>query len=256
MRFLVIASFLSLISILSVSMAQAREFIVLATPQAPFKYLEEGTVRGIDADVLQLVMKQLGLHYKIRLINSGSRLLTEAKNGNADMLLLFSKKESRMSFLDYPDESYIDITWSFFIRKEDLGRIRFEQLSDLKGLRVGATSEYAYTPEFWAAGLNLDMVSNNMLQIRKLIAGRIDIVALNTINLLYDERYSDRLEKIAILRKPLTSKPYYNVFPKASSHPQRSLLLANYDAIIRSLQADGTIAKIKREYLGTVISER
>ncbi len=234
----------------TLSAAYARDFIVLAIPQAPFKYEENGQIKGIDVDVLRLVMKRLGLTLKVKLIDADTRLLQEAKMGRADMLLLFSKKKSRMSYLTYPEQSYIDLTWNFFIRSEDKTKITYESFADLKGLIVGATKSNAYTPEFWAAGLNLLTVPFNRLQLKMLLGKRTDIVALNTINTLYEEKNSGVLEKITYLPKALKTKPYYNVFAKASTHPDMAYLQKNYSVIIQDLKQDGVIERIFQKYLG------
>ena len=101
----------------------AREFTIIASPQAPHKYLDNGVITGIDVEVISQVMKRLNVKYKIRLIKSAARIIQEAKSGHADMILLFSKKNSRMEYLQYPNESYIDINWNFFILKENEGTI-------------------------------------------------------------------------------------------------------------------------------------
>ncbi|WP_181905338.1 substrate-binding periplasmic protein [Aestuariispira insulae] len=224
--------------------------MILATPQEPFKYPAPDGVRGIDADVVSHVMKALGIAFKIQLIRSDSRILENAKLGKADMLLLFSKKPEREVFLHFPERSYIDLSWHFFIRAEDEGKLNYQTFADLVDLNIGATRNLAYTPEFWDAGLSLQLVSNNDLQIKKLMAGRIDIVALNTINTLYEAQRHGYAEEISFLPKPLKKKPYYNVFPKASVHPDREKVLAAYDRIIGEMIADGKMTAIFRRYLG------
>ena len=230
--------------------AHAREFVVLANPQAPFKYEINGQISGIDVEVLDLVMGRLGLTYRIKLIESGARLMREIKMGRADMLLLLSKNKARMEFLVYPEESYIDLTWNFFIRREDRDRIKYRTFDDLHGLIVGATKSYAYTPEFWNAGLALKILPYNSLQLKMLLRKRTDIVALNTINTLFEQKDTGLLDKVTYLSKPLKTKPYYNVFSRSSDHPDMARLQDNYSAIIRELKKDGTIERIFRKYLG------
>ena len=251
---LVISTIVLLLGFLA-SQGQAREFIVLATPQAPHKYEEDGQLKGIDIEVLKLVMERMDLRYRVRLIRSDTRIQAEAQAGRADMLLLFSKKQARMAYLDYPQESYVNLAWHFFVRAGEQNKIQFESLDDLRGLQVGATRDVAYTPEFWDAGLNLQITSSNDLQIRKLIAGRFDIVALNTISTLFEAKRDGNLDKIAHLPKPLKSKAYFNVFPKASNHPRRNEVLQNYDGIIQKLRRHGIIQQIFQKYLGDSYDE-
>lgn len=245
------ASFILLFLFFSIiSSSFSRDLIVLATPQTPFKYKERGVIKGIDVEVLDYVMKKLGLTYKIQLIESDSRILHEAETGRADMLLLFSKKKSRMKYLIYPKESYIDLTWHFFIRAEDKDKIKYNKLEDLKKYKIGATKSLSYTPDFWNAGFNLDLTSKNCLQINKLLAKRFDLVPLNTINTLYEEGLNGNLDKIAYLPKPLKTKKYYNVFTKKSDFPNKLEIIKEYDKIIKDMKKNGIIQDIYNKYLG------
>jgi len=230
--------------------APARDLIVLATPEEPYKFAEDGVFKGIDIEVLDEVMRRLELTYSVELVESGTRIQQEARAGRADIVLLFSKKPDRMEYLIYPQESYIDISWNFFIRAEDEGRISYDGFDDLKGLQVGITQDFAYTPDFLASGLAFQTVASNNLQIGMLLAGRVDTVPLNTISTLYEEKKAGRLDFLTFLPRPLITKPYYNTFAKASTYPDIENLAARYDAVIRDMKADGTLDAILIKYLG------
>ena len=226
-----------------------KDFVIAGTPQFLFKMEVKGKYQGIDIDIIQKVMQELKIPYTIKLIKSNKRLLTEAKNGHVDMLISLSKKASRMECFDYPQQSYKQIMWHFFIRKPDQGKIHFNTFDDLKGLRVGATHDISYTSEFWNAKLNLSMASKNTQQIPKLLNNRIDIVPMNTVNTLYEAQQKGYLEEIIHLSKPLKSSPYYNPFPKASTYPNKEMIMQHYDQAIKKMQADGTIQAIFDKYL-------
>ena len=135
-----------------------------------FRYIDDnGQITGIDIEIIDMVMKELKLPYEFKLIKSTARGVYEAKSGNVDMLMSKIMKEDRKLHLIYPQETYRNIAWNFFIRKEDEGKIKYDSLDDLRGLKVGATKNFAYTDEFWAADLNLDVITDNSLQLHKLI---------------------------------------------------------------------------------------
>ncbi len=230
--------------------ANARDLIVLATPEEPYKFLEAGIYKGIDIEIVDEVMRRLGLSYRVEFVESGTRIQQEARSGGADMLLLFSKKPDRLDYLIYPQESYIDISWNFFIRSEDEDKISFKSFDDLKGLQIGITQDFAYTPAFLNSGLSFQTVTRNNLQIGMLLARRLDAVPMNTISTLYEEKKAGRLDQLSYLPKPLITKPYYNVFAKASSYPDIEGLAARYDETIREMKADGTLDAIIVKYLG------
>jgi polar amino acid transport system substrate-binding protein len=235
---------------LQAATASARDLVVLATPEEPYKFADSGVYKGIDVEVLDEVMRRLGLSYSLTFVESGTRIQQEARAGRADMLLLFSKNQERMEYLIYPQESYIDISWRFFIRAEDAGSIQFGSYDDLQGLQIGITQDFSYTPEFLASGLDFQTIASNNLQIGMLLAKRVDAVPMNTISTLYEEKKAGRLAQLATLPQPLITKPYYNVFAKASTFPEIESLPGRYDATIRQMQSDGTLDAILVKYLG------
>ncbi|WP_163339571.1 ABC transporter substrate-binding protein [Desulfopila sp. IMCC35008] len=230
--------------------ANAREFLFYSTVDTPlvFKSESDGSVTGITPEILDLLMKELNIPYRI-VIATTSRTLKDARDGKADMILTISKNKERMEYLLYPEESYVELSWNFFIRKTDEGKIHFQELKDIKGLRVGATKDSSYTPEFWKSDLKLDISTQHTNQISKLLANRFDIVPMPTMLTLYEEKQKGRLNAIAYLPKPLKSKSYYNAFSIASDHPEKKRLISKYDEIIRRMKADGSISRIFNKYL-------
>lgn len=234
---------------ISISQVQAREFLIVGTPELPFKTEVDRSVEGIDVDIIALVMQELGIPYKIELIDSGSRIIKEMQLGTADMALSFSKKEGRNAYLIYPDESYKNLAWNFFIRIEDKDNIKFDTLSDFNGLTIGATQDWSYTPEFWDSELTLDILPYNSSQLQKLLYHRIDVVPMNTVSALYEAKENGYLADITYLPKPLKTKHYYNVFSKHSHHPKIELIIKRYDEIIARMKDDGTIQDVYDAYL-------
>jgi len=228
---------------------QQRKFVVIGDQEPVFRYYDEnGQVKGIDIEIIDLVMNEMKRPYKFNLVNSTERGVIEAKRGNVDMLMSKIMKEDRKSFLIYPQETYRNIAWNFFIRKEDEGKIKYDSINDLKNLKVGATKSFAYTDEFWAAGLNLEIVTNNSLQINKLIYKRFDIVPMTTLSTLYDARRNKQLDKITYLPKVLVFTKLYNVFTKASTFPDKDKLIKEYDRVIRLMIKNGRIKAIFDKY--------
>jgi len=241
---------LFLIFVSSPLAAQAqRKFIMAGDVEPVFRYVDDnGKVTGIDIEIIDLLMKELNISYEFKLIKSTARGVAEAKIGNVDMLISKIMKEDRKEYLIYPEETYRDIAWNFFIRKEDVGRIKYYSLNDLEGLRVGATKNFAYTDEFWASNLNLDVIMTNELQIEKLIGKRFDIVPMTTLSTLYKLRKSGQIDKVTYLPKVLVYTKLYNAFTKASTFPNKEYLIKEYDSVIRKLTETGQIKAIFNKY--------
>jgi polar amino acid transport system substrate-binding protein len=234
--------------------AETRELVVGGISEVPVRYLDpaDGVIKGLDVDVLAHILGRLEVPYRIRLESSSARLESNWRQGKLyDMVFTYSFKEERTPYLLYARESHIYNNWHFFALKEHLPRLRYDSLDDLKGLRVGATQGFSYTKAFWAAveaGIwHTDLVTQNELQMQKLLHGRIDIVPLPAMVTLYGARQGGYIQRIAYLPKPLKSDAYYNTFVKASDYPGLQALARGYDEELRRMKEDGSLRAIYRK---------
>jgi polar amino acid transport system substrate-binding protein len=232
-----------------------RELVVGGIAENPVRYLDplDGTLKGLDIEVLAHIFRRLGIAYRVHLEASSARLESNWRQGKLyDMVFTYSFKEERAPYLLYAREAHIYNNWHFFVLRNNLGRFRYEQLENLRGLRVGATQGFSYTREFWAAveaGIwRTDRVTQNALQIQKLLHGRIDTVPLPVMVTLYEARRGGYAERIAYLPKPLKSEPYYNTFVKASNYPGLAELAERYDEELRRMKEDGRLRAIYTQY--------
>lgn len=232
--------------------AQARPFLIIFDSKPFFREKHNGEYAGIDIDIIEKVMQQLEVSYELRMLNASSRLLKMAKQGEADMVLSLSFDKTRADYLIYPAESYKTLRWHFFIRQQDRDKIRYQSFADLKGWIVGATKGYSYSPEFWQAGLNLQLTTDDSVHMRMLLAGRVDVVPMGAMTALAEARKQGYFEQLHQLKKPISEKIYFNVLTRQSSHRKKSQVVQSYDAIIRSLKSQGTIDQIYLKHLGHI----
>jgi polar amino acid transport system substrate-binding protein len=230
--------------------SHACPFTILATQSPPFKYLDaHNQPAGLHVDIWKIILEELKVPYEINFVDWGSkRVKTEIEKGNAEVHFSLSKKQSRLRLYVYPEESYHSQLYSFFIRSQDKNKINYQTLEDLKGLTIGATESYTYTKEFWAAGLNLDLTTNNSLHINKLLLGRIDMAILKKHASLYNLGLKGEQGKVFILPKPLVHKKTYAAFSKASKHKDKEYVIKNYGRIIRRLRAQGILNALYIQY--------
>jgi len=230
---------------------------IIGIPGAPYRfYNEENQLVGFDVDILNEVMTTLDLEYKIELLDSSTRLTQMWQSPDVDMVFTLSKKAQRLKLLTYAEAPHINLSWNFFIRKENKEKIFFNRYEDLAGLRIGATSGFAYTPEFWQAAqegvFTLDTVVNNTLNLKKLVHGRFDTFASNTIETLYSAKQSGYLDEIDYLDKPLKQRPYFNTFVKASDYPDLDEVIKGYNKVLKEMKQDGRYQVIYQAYFGQI----
>ncbi|HEX5840896.1 MAG TPA: ABC transporter substrate-binding protein [Pseudomonas sp.] len=235
--------------------AQARELVIGGIPEEPVRYVDprDGVIKGLDVDVLAHILGRLDVPYRIVLELSSARLESNWRRGRLyDMVFTYSLKDERTPYLLYAREAHIHNNWYFFVLKENLGRWNYQRMEDLQGLRVGATQGFSYTQEFWAAvaaGVwHTDLVTQNALQMQKLLHRRIDTVPLPAMVTLYGARQGGYAERIGYLPKPIKSEAYYNTFVKASTYPGLAALAERYDEELRRMKEDGSLRALYRKY--------
>ncbi len=234
--------------------AEGRQLMIGRVPAAPFAFIDEqGKIVGIDIDIVDHILGRMGVPYNVRLYKSAARLEhTWKETTELDMLLTYSYKSWKEKFLIYSKQSHIRTQFNFFILRENEGRINYNSLDDLKGLYVGVTTGFTYTPEFWKAidsGIfHAEALPQNHLQMKKLLAGRIDAVPLATSVELYQASIGGYRDKITYLPKPLKSRLYYNTFARSSTFPHLDKIIKRYDEELIKMKTDGTLQTIFLKY--------
>lgn len=231
----------------------ARELVIGGILEPPLKWLDEGGhPRGLDVDLVSAIFGTLRIPIKIELIDSGARLTRNAEGGLYDLLLTHSYKPEREAYLLYPKQAHILHSWHFFIRKESVGQIHYDHLADLKPWRIGVTRDFSYTPELAAAmadpAYRFQEIPINQLQLRKLIAGRIDVVPMSLVTAFAQIR-EERLEgRLDYLPKPLKTSPYFNVWTRSRADADTPALMAAYDTELRHMKQDGRLKALYDKY--------
>ncbi|NIZ03888.1 substrate-binding periplasmic protein [Thalassospira lucentensis] len=231
--------------------AHARKLLIEGLEEPPLKWLSGKKPQGIDVDIMTEILREMDINdYEFRFVDSGRRLLYNAKQGFSDIVLTLSQNKERSGYLLYPEENHLLLDWRFAIRAEDVDAIHFDDYSDLRAYRIGAAAGYSYTPTFWGSELDIETVARNDLLIPMLLENRFDVVPVNYLSTVYEVLQNGSRSKIAFLNKPLRRAAYYNTFSRASDYPDKEMFLARYDEILREMRHDGRLVAIFKRYLG------
>jgi len=241
-----------LLSLVSASVF-GRDLIIAGIPEEPLRFKNsKGELEGLDLKIVDEAFKRMGVKTKVILEASSSRLDKGWQSGDYDVVYCYSKVKEREEHLWYAHESFIEIPWKYWMLKENDEKIKFENFSSFKGLRIGATKGYSYSDEFWEAGKKgdfiLDEVVKNELHIKKLLQGKIDVMVDHPFRVMWEAKNGKYTDKLKALDKNLKTKAYYTTFVKKSSYPGLEELIPKYDKAILEMKKDGTIAKIYQEY--------
>jgi polar amino acid transport system substrate-binding protein len=236
-------------------LAHADTFKVVGIEGAPLRFYDDThTLVGIDVDILDTIMRRLKVSYDIEIVKSSTRLKYLWQDPDVDMILTYSYKPERAEHLYYPKQSHVTLSWNFFILKENIGKFDYTVLTDLQGLKIGATNGFSYTKAFWDAAASnvfeLDTVVKNDLNMNKLLRGRFDTYANSRIDTLYQAKKGGYFDKITYLKKPLKEKAYFNTFVRVSDYPGMEDIKRSYDIELDKMRKSGELERIYAKYLG------
>jgi len=176
------------------------------------------SMTGFSTDVILAVFKQMNIVVDGKISPyPWARAEAMVIDGSVDVLYTAASSDKRALITLYPSESLMESSWSFFVRKEDSGKLKFDSLSDLKGKKVGVVRAYAYTPELWAfleAEKNYEDVIKDDQNVSKLVAGRVDYIAMDYGNGLALLKSMGLLDKVVALKNPIKPISLYAIFSK------------------------------------------
>ncbi|MGQ9372102.1 substrate-binding periplasmic protein, partial [Azospirillum sp. A39] len=178
----------------------------------PYNYTADGRRTGLDTEIVEAVLGRIGVTPDHRPA-PWSRVVHDVDQNQTDLAFQFVGKPERFEAYNMVGPHRAGLT--VFAVRADSG-IAYDTLADLGGKRIGTVQGFAYTPEFDGADfLEKEPVANNTLNIRKLAAGRLDVVIGDLHTLASVAREEKVSAKIRFLPKPLSEVPRYIAFPKA-----------------------------------------
>lgn len=147
----------------------------------------------------------------------------------------------------------------FFVLK-GTGIQGWNQLSDLKPYRIGATHEYTYTKEFWKLGksgeLQIDVANSDTLNLKKLIRRRIDLFPMELVagyELLRKEFQASTIHTIDVLPKALSTNNGILLFSK--KHPESKKWIPIFNRGLKKIRDNGLYAKMEDQLLAGAYSK-
>jgi polar amino acid transport system substrate-binding protein len=224
--------------------AQAQPLQVCTNEWPPYTLLEDGQVRGIDADLLHLALSNLGISYNITL-EPWRRCLYKMNEGQLDILLDAFYSEERVKNMLFPSEPMAESAMVLFYATARPHRIN--SVEELSGLRVGTEPGYAYRDESFASGSHFIREDAPTLEANfgKLLLGRVDLVITDRAVGLYTANSLGMQNAIGFNSQPLYSDRVYAAF---SRKPSTAALLPRFEAELKRLKSSPEYAAILRRY--------
>ena len=223
--------------------------LAAAAGSVPTSYVEKGRQEGILIDVINEAFKRAGHSVVIKLM-PWARCQEEVKLGAVDGIFSVFITLQRQRFLTYTNEVLITQVQAFFVLSSS--SLTFDgNLKMFSDKSIGIINQTSYGPRLDKAlkeGVfkKIDLATDSESNLKKLLAGRVDLIPSYRQVVLSTAKKLGVLGKIRQLSPEIEAVPSYLAFTKARDF---SKLIKDYDRALASMKMDGTYDRIFNRYI-------
>jgi polar amino acid transport system substrate-binding protein len=218
---------------------------IVTEPWAPYVYIENGQVRGLDYETTAIVFERLGIDVKWEFL-PWKRCLSMLKQGRADGALDIFKRDERDDLLLYPSEPLSDVEWVLFYA--NARPHPFLTLDDLRGLTIGVSPGYLYSNAFAASTVfTREPAPSHEANFGKLLLGRIDMVITDRRVGQYVLKEMKAQDQITQSPTVLGGEPEYLALRKNAG---MDLLVQRFGAELKRFKREPAYAELVSRYTG------
>jgi polar amino acid transport system substrate-binding protein len=243
----IIFSLLSLL-ICWVANGNAQQIIGVTEDWPPYNYADNGIVKGLATEIVQATLAQADSEATIHVYPWARAYNMALKQENVLIYSIRRSPEREALFKWIGPIFYQNI---YLVRLKDRTDIVLTSLEDAKRYRLGVmnqdSSHHFLLRQGFEEGVNLDTASSETLNVKKLFAGRIDLLVQNNISLAI------RMQELELpLSQVAKALPLYDKdqeFFMAFSKQTSDELVNRVRKAFAQLQAAGIIDAILAKHL-------
>ncbi|SLM32071.1 putative ABC-type transporter periplasmic subunit family 3 [Desulfamplus magnetovallimortis] len=245
-RGLTVLFFITMITLGAGNLFAETETITLATLNWQPFYGEDLPEKGFFAAISREAFKRAGYEMKIEFM-PWKRALEMAKKGKYDGLLGAYHSEERAQEFYFTDP--VSQNEEVFFQKKGKG-IAYSNIEDLKQYKIGGLRGAAPLIELNEKGFNVEETNDDLMSMKKLNAGRIDLLVIGKQQLYYNianvedlKGFKDEFEAI---EPPFKS---FDLFcPITRKKADGEEIVKKFNAALQEMKADGTYDDILKRF--------
>ncbi|APJ03787.1 substrate-binding periplasmic protein [Silvanigrella aquatica] len=205
--------FIIFLFIMSVSSSFAEEWKGACEKNyPPFNYINKNKKLGMDYEIINLVMRKLGVKYSVH-NDSWDKVHALLKDEEVDFAWQFvsTPERQKLFYLVGPIRYGLH---AFMVRKSST-MINWHKLSDFDKKRIGIVRKYNYTTEFdnYKNFTKVEFANNNDLIIG-LTKGFVDAIIGDFYTLSFEARTNNYTKQVRFLPSSVKKIPRYVAFSK------------------------------------------
>ena len=211
------------------------------------------SIDAYDTVVTREVVEQAGYEADIKVV-PWARCIAMIKNGDADVLGNVYLKQERKQFMHYSEEPIFNFKQFLYVKKDN--DFNFDgDLDSLSNYKIGTRIGFSYGKDFDNAAkakvIQTRPLSDTHKNMKKLIAGRVDMIIENPMNLVSDLEYvgsKHLMEEVRLAKPAINSQRSYIVTSKKSRHGET--LIGKINQALLDLKGSGKFEQIMSKDFG------
>ena len=158
----------------------------------------------------------------------------------------YSFTEERAKEVLFSDTIGKSLTRFFYYKKAK--EYKYETLEDLKAYEIGGVKGYFYEDAFQQAGLNVSYTSDELSSLKRLAAGRVELIPLNELVGwdLIKKNFPDQAADFGVLEKPYDTSELRLIVSKA--YPGSEELLNRFNTSLKKMKNTDNYRNILKKY--------
>jgi polar amino acid transport system substrate-binding protein len=224
----------------------ASEDILIVTGEWPPFASETMDGGGLGVEIVNAVFAEMGRPVRIEFY-PWERCETMVESGEAWAAFPYVPTPDRQErFLISDTMFYGREMWFYF--GDNMKDVQYEELADLQPYRIGVGLGYWYIDSFEQAGLTMDEGNDELANLRKLHAGRIDLFPVNeyVARWLIQANFPGEEESFGMLDTPLRVND--NILIVSQAYPDSQALLEQFNSAFDQIQQNGAYQQIFEKY--------
>lgn len=200
---------------------------------------------GFITEIVSEVFKEMGVEVEYKFY-PWRRCYHLVKTGKVWGAFPYSYTEERAKEVLFSDSVGESKTVFFHYQKKK--DYPYETLEDLKPFKLGGIVGYFYEADFKKAGLQVDYAPDELSAIRKLAAGRMELLPLNELVGWYHIRktFPDRQGDFRTLEKPYSVDELKVIISK--QYPDAPALLKQFNTHLKNVKTGDSYKAILKKY--------
>lgn len=231
------------LAVLTAPAAHARQITMCTLNWEPF-YGENLPRNGFFTELVREAFERGGHTVNVEFM-PWARAMTEVEQGDREVLLGAYYSDERAE--TYHASGPIYTAEVGLVAHRRAGIESFSSLQDLTGYTIGYGRGFTVTEEFDNADyLDKEPAKDLAQNVKKLYAGRIDMIAGSFANIRYAAQQQEmNLDELVFLQPALVENSLHIMISRAA--PDGEQLLADFHRGLREIREDGTYERILRD---------